>query len=158
MPSLLTRQPGVPAFPPAPRQGKCKLPPILTQKQLAELGQIAPAQTESYKAAAKACSVVYQMPCYCYCDRNHGHSSLRSCFEGTHGANCGTCMQEALYSYRQSQKGWSAKMIRDGIMRGDFKMLDLQNVRAGKIVFAQYLVQLTHTIFLRIKGCTPKQP
>jgi hypothetical protein len=36
-------------------------------------------------------------------------------------------MQEALYSHRQSQKGWSAKMIRDGIMRGDYKMLDLQN-------------------------------
>ena len=37
-------------------------------------------------------------------------------------------MQESLYSYRQSKKGWSAKMIRDGIERGDFKMIDLQNV------------------------------
>jgi len=117
----------VPAFHPAPPKAGAALPPILTQKQLAEQGMIAPAQVASYKAAAKASSVVYQMPCYCYCDRNHGHSSLRSCFEGTHGANCGTCMQEALYSYRQSQKGWSAKMIRDGILRGDFKLLDLQN-------------------------------
>jgi len=117
----------VPAFHPAPPKAGAALPPILTQKQLAEQGMIAPAQVASYKAAARASSVVYQMPCYCYCDRNHGHSSLRSCFEGTHGANCGTCMQEALYSYRQSQKGWSAKMIRDGILRGDFKLLDLQN-------------------------------
>jgi len=117
----------VPAFHPAPPKAGAALPPILTQKQLAEQGMIAPAQVASYKAAAKASSVVYQMPCYCYCDRNHGHSSLRSCFEGTHGANCGTCMQEALYSYRQSQKGWSAKMIRDGILRGAFKLLDLQN-------------------------------
>jgi len=117
----------VPAFHPAAPKAGAALPPILTQKQLAEQGMIAPAQVASYKAAAKASSVVYQMPCYCYCDRNHGHSSLRSCFEGTHGANCGTCMQEALYSYRQSQKGWSAKMIRDGILRGDFKLLDLQN-------------------------------
>jgi hypothetical protein len=117
----------VPAFHPAAPKAGATLPPILTQKQLAEQGMIAPAQVASYKAAAKASSVVYQMPCYCYCDRNHGHSSLRSCFEGTHGANCGTCMQEALYSYRQSQKGWSAKMIRDGILRGDFKLLDLQN-------------------------------
>jgi bacterioferritin-associated ferredoxin len=68
------------------------------------------------------------MPCYCYCDRNHGHKSLRSCFEGTHGANCGTCMQEALYSYRQSKRGWTVKQIRDGIERGDYKMIDLQNV------------------------------
>jgi len=117
----------VPAFHPAPPKAGAALPPLLTQKQLAEQGMIAHAHVASYKAAAKASSVVYQMPCYCYCDRNHGHSSLRSCFEGTHGANCGTCMQEALYSYRQSQKGWSAKMIRDGILRGDFKLLDLQN-------------------------------
>ena len=117
----------VPAFHPAAPKPGAALPPILTQKQLAESGLIAPGQVAAYKAAAKASSVVYQMPCYCYCDRAHGHASLRSCFESTHGANCSTCMQESLYSYRQSKKGWSAKMIRDGIMRGDFKLLDLQN-------------------------------
>jgi hypothetical protein len=117
----------VPAFHPARPPATTKLPPILTEKQLADQGLILPAQKESYKAAARASSVVYQMPCYCYCDRNHGHSSLRSCFESTHGASCSTCMQESLYSYRQSKKGWSAKMIRDGIMRGDYKLLDLQN-------------------------------
>jgi uncharacterized protein with PCYCGC motif len=118
----------IPAFHPARPTAGQKLPPILTEKQLAEQGLILPAQKESYKAAARASAIVYQMPCYCYCDRNHGHTSLRSCFEGTHGANCGTCMQEALYAYRQSKKGWSAKQIRDGIERGDFKMIDLQNV------------------------------
>src|SRR5215472_16561908 len=117
-----------PAFHAAPPAAAAKLPPILTEKQLADQGMIAPAQKAAYAAAARASSVVYQMPCFCYCDRNHGHASLRSCFEATHGANCGTCMQEALYSYRQSQKGWSAKMIRDGIMRHDFEMIDLQNV------------------------------
>ena len=121
------QQSAVPAYHPAP-PAATKLEPILTQKQLAEQGLIAPAQVAAYKAASQASSVVYQMPCYCYCDRGHGHTSLRSCFESTHGANCGTCMQEALYSSRQSKKGWSAKMIRDGIMRGDFKMVDLQNV------------------------------
>jgi hypothetical protein len=125
---LNNQQPAVPAFHPAAPPPAAKLPPILTQKQLAESGLIAPAQTESYKAAARASSVVYQMPCYCYCDRNHGHASLRTCFESTHGANCSTCMQEALYSYRQSRKGWSAKMIRDGIMHGDYKLVDLENV------------------------------
>ncbi len=117
----------VPAFHPAPAKAGTQLAPILTQKQLADQGMIAPAQIAAYKAAAKAGPVLYQMPCYCFCDRNHGHTSLRSCFEGTHGANCSTCMQEALYSYRQSQKGWSAKMIRAGILRGDFKLIDLQN-------------------------------
>jgi Protein of unknown function with PCYCGC motif len=125
-----SQQSAVPAFhttAPAPAIAT-KLPPILTQKDLAASGLIAPAQVESYKAAAKASSVLYQMPCYCFCDRNHGHASLRSCFESTHGANCSTCMQEALYSYRQSKKGVSAKMIREGIMRGDFKLVDLENV------------------------------
>ena len=117
-----------PAFHSARPPAGQALPAILTEKQLADQGMILPAQKESYKAAARVSSVVYQMPCYCYCDRNHGHSSLRSCFESTHGANCGTCMQEALYSYRQSKKGWTAKQIRDGIERGDFKMIDLQNV------------------------------
>ena len=122
------QQPAVPAFHPSAPPAATTLPPILTQKDLAAAGQIAPAQTESYKAAARASSVVYQMPCYCYCDRGHGHSSLHSCFESTHGASCSTCMQEALYSYRQSKKGLSAKMIRDGIMHGDYKLVDLQNV------------------------------
>ena len=125
---FLNQQSAVPAFNSARPAPAAKLAPILTQQQLAAAGLIAPAQTESYKAAARASSVVYQMPCYCYCDRNHGHTSLRSCFDGTHGANCGTCMQEALYSYRQSKKGLSATMIRDGIMHGDYKLVDLQNV------------------------------
>src|SRR5579864_4003878 len=117
----------MPAFHDGPPAKGATLPAIWTQKQLADGGYNAAAQKEGYKAADKAASVLYQMPCYCFCDRNHGHTSLRSCFESNHGANCGTCMQEALYSYRQSQKGWSAKMIRDGIMRGDYKLLDLQN-------------------------------
>jgi hypothetical protein len=103
------------------------LPPILTLAQLAEAGLTAPAQKESYKAAVKASAAIYQMPCYCYCDRGHGHTSLRSCFESAHGANCSTCMQEALYTYQQSKQGWSTQKIRDGIMKGDFKTLDLQH-------------------------------
>jgi hypothetical protein len=118
----------VPAFHAAAPATTATLPPILTQKDLAASGLIAPAQVESYKAAARASSVLYQMPCYCFCDRNHGHASLRSCFEGTHGASCGTCMQEALYTYEQSKKGQSARLIREGIIRGDFKLIDLQNV------------------------------
>lgn len=125
----LNNQPSeVPAFHAAAPAAGTKLPPLLTQKDLAAAGLIATAQVESYKAAAKASRVFYQMPCFCFCDRNHGHTSLRSCFEGTHGANCSTCMQEALYTYRQSQKGQSARLIREGILRGDFKLIDLQNV------------------------------
>ena len=103
------------------------LPPLMTQDQLAQAGLTMPAQKESYKAAAKVGAVLYQQPCYCHCDKHAGHTSLRSCFENAHGANCSTCMQEALYSYQQTKKGWTPKMIRDGIMRKEFQQIDLQN-------------------------------
>ena len=117
----------VPAHHTSPPRKDAKLAPILSQQQLEQYGLTMPAQREAYKAAARSSAVIYQMPCYCYCDRNHGHKSLRSCFEGTHGANCGTCAQEALYSYQMSKKGWSVNQIRDGIIRGDFKQIDLEN-------------------------------
>ncbi|HLJ90706.1 MAG TPA: CYCXC family (seleno)protein [Candidatus Angelobacter sp.] len=117
---------GVPAYhDAAPGKGE-KLPPIMTQKELADQGLTAPAQQEAYKAAAKLPAVMHQLPCYCFCDRHAGHNSLHSCFESPHGANCGTCMAEALYAYQMSKKGWSVKMIRDSIMKGDYKTTDLQ--------------------------------
>ncbi len=117
----------VPAYNPKPPAKGEALTPVLTQQQLAEMGETAPAQKEAYKAAAKVPALMTQMPCYCYCDRNHGHKNLHSCFEGSHGAQCGTCISEALYAYKMSKKGWSAAMIRDGIIRGDWKQIDLQH-------------------------------
>lgn len=117
----------IPAYNKTPPAKGELLPPILTQKQLADAGLTEPAQKASYKAAARISGVLHQLPCYCYCDRNHGHHSLRTCFEGTHGANCGTCMAEALYAYQMTRKGWSASQIRDGIIRGEWKSVDLQN-------------------------------
>lgn len=117
----------VPAFhASAPAKGDT-LPPVLTEKQLAEQGMTAPVQIAAYKAAAKLPAVMYQEPCYCFCDRSQGHKSLHSCFEGTHGAECSVCMGEALYSYQMSKKNWSPEKIRDGIVRGDWKMVDLQH-------------------------------
>ena len=116
-----------PAFHATPPPKGAVLPAILTEQQLANAGVTEPVVKYAYKAAAKAPRVMYQQPCYCYCDRNHGHTSLHSCFETMHGSNCGTCMAEALYSYKMSKQGWSAKMIRDGNIRGDWKLMDLQH-------------------------------
>jgi Protein of unknown function with PCYCGC motif len=124
---FLNQDDAMPAFHPAPPAKAQALPPVLNQAQLAESGFTQPSRKESYKAAAKIGNVLYQQPCFCHCDRHAGHTSLRSCFETTHGANCSTCMAEALYSYQMSKKGWTAKMIRDGIIRGDFNTVDLQN-------------------------------
>jgi hypothetical protein len=124
---LLAQASDVPAFHKAPPPKGHALPPVLTEKQLVAEGYAAPVQLASYKAAARMPAVMYQQPCYCHCDRGHGHTSLHSCFESTHGANCGVCMAEALYSYKMSKKGWTASQIRDGIMRGDYREMDLQN-------------------------------
>jgi hypothetical protein len=124
----LANQPtAVPAFHPQPPAKGVVLPAVLTEKQLADQGMTQPVQVASYKAVAKLPGIMYQLPCYCYCDRGHGHTSLHSCFEGTHGANCGICAAEALYAYKMSKQGWTVKQIRDGIVRGDFKLMDLQH-------------------------------
>jgi Protein of unknown function with PCYCGC motif len=122
-----TPAPPVPAYHNfLPAKGET-LPPILTQEQLVDLGFTEPARIESYKAAAKIPAVIYQLPCYCYCDRGHGHTSLHSCFETAHGGNCGTCMAEALYAYQMTKKGWTPKQIRNGIVRGEYKGIDLRH-------------------------------
>lgn len=117
----------VPAFHPQPPAKGTPLPAVLTQQQLAAQGFTQPVQVNAYKAVAKLPNVMYQLPCFCYCDRAHGHASLHSCFEGTHGANCGVCAAEALYAYKMTKQGWSPKMVREGIIRGDWKQMDLQH-------------------------------
>ncbi len=71
-------------------------------------------------------TVLHQQPCYCYCDRM-GHNSLHSCYENTHGAQCATCLKELYYSYQQHQRGKTASQIRAAIIRGDWKLIDLQS-------------------------------
>ena len=69
--------------------------------------------------------MIYQQPCYCYCDRGMGHNSLHSCFSGTHGAQCGTCLKELYYTYTMHKQGKTAQEIRAGIIKGDWKLVDL---------------------------------
>jgi hypothetical protein len=116
---------GVPAFNSAPPPKGTKLPPILTKADLWGDDARNDYQTHAYELAAKIPNVLHQQPCYCYCDRM-GHNSLHSCFENTHGAKCSTCLKELYYSYQQHQKGKTASQIRDGIIAGDWKQIDLQ--------------------------------
>jgi len=115
----------VPAFNPAPPRG-AKLPPILTKGELWGTNDQYPFQSHAYELAAKIEGVIYQQPCYCYCDRM-GHKSLHSCFEDTHGAECSTCMKELYYSYQMTKQHKTAEQIRKGIIRGDWKDIDLQS-------------------------------
>jgi hypothetical protein len=114
----------VPAYNPPPAKG-AKLPPILPTENLWGQNSQYPYQTHAYELAAKIPSVIYQMPCYCYCDRM-GHKSLHSCFEGSHGAECATCLKELYYTYEQTKKKKTVAQVRQGIIKGEWKQIDLE--------------------------------
>jgi hypothetical protein len=83
-----------------------------------------PVVQNAYAVAAKIKKALYQQPCYCHCDRSHGHKSLLDCFASKHGSICGTCMYEDFYTFEQSSKGKSAAQIRAGIIKGEWKSVD----------------------------------
>jgi hypothetical protein len=121
---------GVPAYnAAAPPKGK-KLPPILPKENLWGENAQSPYQTRAYEIAAKIPSVIHQQPCYCYCDRGMGHNSLHSCFENTHGAQCDVCLKELYYSYSRTKKGKTPAQIRQGIIKGEWKQVNLETAAA----------------------------
>ena len=79
----------------------------------------------AYAVAARVKKVLYQQPCYCHCDRSHGHGSLLDCFVSRHGAGCETCIREVFYSYEQTRRGKTPAQIREGIIRGDWQKVEL---------------------------------
>jgi hypothetical protein len=117
---------GIPAYNAGPPPKGTKLPAILTKADLWGADAQYPYQTHAYDLASKIPAVLHQQPCYCYCDRM-GHNSLHSCFETSHGARCSTCLKELYYSYQQSKKGKTAAQIRAGIIKGEWKQIDLQS-------------------------------
>jgi hypothetical protein len=108
----------VPAFHTEAPQGQ--LPETLSPSEFTDV-----VVQNAYKLAARVKKVLYQQPCYCHCDRSQGHTSLLDCFASKHGAGCGVCMREAIYSYDQSHKGKTAAQIRAGIERGEWRDVDM---------------------------------
>ena len=102
------------------------LPAVLSGTQLSGPSFSHQYQVAAYRMAAKIPGVLHQQPCYCRCDREMGHNSLHSCFEGTHGAACSTCMKEAVFSYEQTKKGRTPAQIRAEIEHGDWMNVDLE--------------------------------
>jgi hypothetical protein len=99
--------------------------PILPQDQRHGEHFQYPYQVRAYELAAKIPSVIYQLPCYCYCERI-GHSSLHSCFESTHGSHCALCMKGVFYAYEQTRLKKTPAQIRAGIINGEWKSIDLE--------------------------------
>src|ERR1700744_5304739 len=105
-----------------------KLPPVLSGQQLTGPMFQNPWQKVVYEVATKIPKVFYQLPCYCRCDRNMGHSSLHSWFEGRYGAECSTCAKEGHYAYQMTLKVWSEEKSRAGIMAQEFESIDLSSL------------------------------
>ena len=70
----------------------------------------------AYQAAKDIPQTLAQLPCYCHCDRGHGHKSLHSCFESEHGENCGICIGEALMASNLEKRGVRVSEIRKQII------------------------------------------
>jgi hypothetical protein len=128
--AISQQEAATPAFNAVPPAKGTKLLAILGKDQLWAENAEHPYQTHAYVLAAKVPVVLHQQPCYCYCDRM-GHKSLHSCFESTHGAQCSICLKELYYSYSMHKRGRSAAQIRQGIIKGGWKTVDLQT--AGSI-------------------------
>ncbi|HEV2351486.1 MAG TPA: CYCXC family (seleno)protein [Terriglobia bacterium] len=84
----------------------------------------------AYAMAAKIKPVLYQQPCYCHCDKELGHGSLLDCFTGMHAAVCNVCKWEGIYAYQQSMKKKTPAQIRAGILKGEWKKVDLMKYRS----------------------------
>lgn len=116
----------VPAYHPSAPLHVSALPAILSGAKLTGPNFQYPWQVHVYQKAAKVGNVLYQLPCNCRCDRALGHTSLRSCFEGLHGAECSTCAKEGFYAYQQTRLGKTPAQIRAGIARHDYESIDLE--------------------------------
>lgn len=81
----------------------------------------------AYAMAAKVRQVLYQQPCYCHCDKELGHGSLLDCFAGMHAAVCNVCKWEGIYAYNETKKKKTPAQIRAGILKGEWKKVDLTN-------------------------------
>ena len=123
----------VPAYHPAPPAKGEVLGRLLTPEEV----QIAPGskyeamQRHAFALAARIPKVLYQQPCYCYCDRAMGHKSLHSCYEGQHAAICSACLKELYYSYVMTKQKKTPEQIRQGIVAGEWQSIDLET--AGSI-------------------------
>ena len=116
----------VPAYHPSAPLKVSALPPILTEKQFTKEHFQYPWQIHVYQQAAKIGNVLYQLPCYCRCDRALGHTSLRSCFENAHGTECSTCAKEAFFAYAQTKLGKTPTQIREAVNRREYESIDLE--------------------------------
>jgi len=78
-----------------------------------------------YAQANHVRKVLYQLPCYCKCSRYLHHASLLACYREKHATTCDICQKESVYAYEQAQKGQTVEQIRNDIISGKWKDVDV---------------------------------
>jgi hypothetical protein len=111
----------VPAYHKTPPKGR--LAPTLPPRDFPR----DPVAQHAYAVASRIEPLLYQLPCYCHCDREMGHTSLLSCYLDRHASGCAVCEMEAFYAYQESRKGKTPRQIRAGIIRGDWQRVNLSH-------------------------------
>jgi len=112
--------PPVPAYHRSEKEAK-PFPALLPASQF----QRYPVIARAYEIAHEIPGVLAQQPCYCYCDRHFGHSSLLDCYASTHTAGCMTCLKETHFAYQMTKQGKKPAAIRAAIIRGDWRDVNL---------------------------------
>lgn len=114
--------PTVPAYHACPPSGG--LQPMLSPSNFVS----DPVSARAYELARRIEATLYQLPCYCYCDRSMGHTSLLSCFNSDHGSQCDVCREELFFAYEAVHRGESVREIRNDIIQGKWRTVDLSNL------------------------------
>jgi hypothetical protein len=71
----------------------------------------------AYEAAQKHPDLLEQLHCYCGCQEHEGHKSLLDCFRTGHGAECATCMGEAITAAQMHEGGSPVDQIADALRK-----------------------------------------
>jgi len=80
----------------------------------------------AYSLAGQIKEMLYQVPCYCPCDKQRGHTSLLDCFTSRHGAKCPTCQKELMFCFRKQHEGQSPAQVRKELAKGKAWRIDLE--------------------------------
>jgi hypothetical protein len=84
-----------------------------------------PVIVHAYAVAKAMPGVLAQEPCYCYCSKTAGHRGLLDCYADLHGSSCSVCVAEALFTEKMTKEGRTPAEIREAIIRGDWRSIEL---------------------------------
>jgi hypothetical protein len=79
-----------------------------------------------YTLARQIEPTLYQVPCYCPCDKIEGHASLLDCFTDRHAGHCPRCQIELIYCFEQKKLGKTPAEIRKGLEEHEATRIDIK--------------------------------